>query len=55
MNKQIEDHDVVELYRQSASETPTKDLDAKILSYAKKRSNRSDKWWPYSTGTFGSS
>ena len=49
MKKPIDDQTLLELFRKSAKESPSKELDKKILSYAASQSKQADrhKWWPY--------
>ena len=50
----MNDEDIVKLYKESATEKPSAELDKTILDYAKKQSqaerapgNKHPRWWPY--------
>ncbi|MEF1335975.1 hypothetical protein REH81_04130 [Vibrio rotiferianus] len=50
----MKDEDIVKLYKESATEKPSAELDKTILDYAKKQSqaerdpgNKHPRWWPY--------
>ncbi|WED24715.1 hypothetical protein L3Q72_17720 [Vibrio sp. JC009] len=47
MKNELNDKEIVSLYKESANETPSPELDKKILAYAKSASGRRKNWWPY--------
>lgn len=49
MKKPIDDQKLLELFRKEVKESPPKQLDKEILSYAASQSKQADrhKWWPY--------
>lgn len=47
MSKLFSDDEIVDLYKQSATETPTEVVDKRILNYAKKKSSPS--WYKYAS------
>ncbi|KKD61198.1 hypothetical protein RN22_06910 [Grimontia sp. AD028] len=47
MTAPIKDEDIVALYKESATETPSKDLDNRILAYANSQSKKHIPWWTY--------
>jgi len=47
MNRPLKDEEMVSLYQQGATETPSSELDEKILGYAKRQSKKQKTWWPH--------
>lgn len=47
MTAPIKDEDIVALYKESATETPSKDLDNRILAHANSQSKKHIPWWTY--------
>ncbi len=47
MTAPFKDEDIVALYKESATESPSAELDNTILDYAKQQSRRKHQWWPY--------
>ncbi|WCE29562.1 hypothetical protein [Vibrio sp. SCSIO 43137] len=49
MKKPIDDQKLLELFRKEVNESPSEELDKKILSYAASQSKQTDRyrWWPY--------
>lgn len=49
MKKPIDNKTLLELFRNSAKESPSKELDQKIISYAESKTKQAKRhnWWPY--------
>ncbi|MFC1233684.1 hypothetical protein [Vibrio sp. F74] len=47
MNRPLKDEEMVSLYQQGATETPSSELDEKIIGYAKRQSKKQKTWWPH--------